>query len=302
MPEIPTQPQPTSNQKSINWKRIIIISVVVAVICFLLASGGFYVQNSILKKTSQETTESTTSATPSAKPREKNLYPVITDATVKKGKWPFNLFSVSWYDPDNNPAMAIWCKSDKVLIEVGKPPSCPGGILIGPGGYFDGEEYTFTTAGRFNMSYHTTKSGVAYAFVCDNLGVCSKSVRRSYEPVPRTGYVPGSAPEVTNFEIDPQIASVGQKIYYRVTIEDTSDLVRMIVCKTNAVNYNNGNLSCPGGAWTSTTPPSFTVPTLIQAWREVKSEEVGEHLAFAFACDKDGVCSKGVQSSFEVKD
>ncbi len=32
MPEVPTQPQPTSNQKSINWKRILIIAVIGAVV------------------------------------------------------------------------------------------------------------------------------------------------------------------------------------------------------------------------------------------------------------------------------
>ena len=65
MPEIPTQPQPTSNQKALNWKRITVIAVIGAVVI------GLGVLIFLLLQPKEETTPVTTKkATPSAKKDE----------------------------------------------------------------------------------------------------------------------------------------------------------------------------------------------------------------------------------------
>ncbi len=63
MPEIPTQSQPTPNQKSINWKRILIIAVIGAVVV------GLGVLIFLLLQPKEETTSTVTTkkATPPAK-------------------------------------------------------------------------------------------------------------------------------------------------------------------------------------------------------------------------------------------
>ena len=62
MPEIPTQPQPTSNRKSINWKRVLIITMIAVVVIGL----GVLI---FLLQPEPETTSTVTTkkATPSAK-------------------------------------------------------------------------------------------------------------------------------------------------------------------------------------------------------------------------------------------
>ncbi len=66
MPEDSTQPQPTSNQESINWKRILIVSVVAAVVVSL----GVLIFLILQPKEETTTPVTTKKATPSAKKDE----------------------------------------------------------------------------------------------------------------------------------------------------------------------------------------------------------------------------------------
>lgn len=63
MPEIPTQPQPTPNQKSINWKGILIVVVIGAIIIGL----GVFIFLIFQPKPETTSTVTTKKATPSAK-------------------------------------------------------------------------------------------------------------------------------------------------------------------------------------------------------------------------------------------
>jgi len=70
MPEIPTQPQSTSNQKSINWKKILVVVAIAAVVI----GSGVLIFLLLQPKPTQNTTKNVTS------------YPIITTQSVKKSE------------------------------------------------------------------------------------------------------------------------------------------------------------------------------------------------------------------------
>lgn len=271
-------------------RRITLLPILIITLILAILSGvGFVAGETLIKK---------------EKPIEKeNQAPVITSFAVSESKWPFVGFSLTYNDPEGDYVKAIFCKTDEIYGEVGKDPSCPGGLLTGPG--------PKTNSGRFNASYEPKKKGVVHAFVCDVEGACSESKSGSFDVVPRTGYDPNHAPEISEFLItsssNPQVKlatttfTVGQVIYFRIIVEDLADSVRVIVCKTAEVEYNSGDLTCPGDAWSGPTPKYFTVPTMIVPRTTSTEEMAGNHSAFAFACDSGAHCSKAAESFFEVE-
>jgi hypothetical protein len=64
MPEIPPQPQPTSNKKAINWKRVLIVALVGAIVI------GLGVLIFLILQPKEETPTTANKATPSAKKDE----------------------------------------------------------------------------------------------------------------------------------------------------------------------------------------------------------------------------------------
>ncbi len=85
MPEIPTQPQPTSNQKSINWKRILIVAVIGAVVIglgvlvFLILQPKDEATSTV---TSKKVTPSAKISTPSAKKDEPADWKIYSSKSI----------------------------------------------------------------------------------------------------------------------------------------------------------------------------------------------------------------------------
>jgi hypothetical protein len=70
MPEIPTQPQPISNQKSINWKRMLVVAVIVAIVIGLGVLIFLILQPKEEPTTTNKTAPSANISTPSAEKDE----------------------------------------------------------------------------------------------------------------------------------------------------------------------------------------------------------------------------------------
>ncbi len=104
MPEIPTQPQPTSNQKSINWKRVLIITVIAVVVIGL----GEIVYRVLQPKEETTTAVTAKKATPSAKISTPSVKKDETEGwkIVTNNKMGYSIkYPVSWatYRCEGNP-------------------------------------------------------------------------------------------------------------------------------------------------------------------------------------------------------
>ena len=89
MPEESVQPQPTSNQKSINWKKI---SLILIVVLFLISLVGVGIYLLIPRPTENPTptTQPQKIATPSAKEDETANWSILTSKTIESNPEVFD--------------------------------------------------------------------------------------------------------------------------------------------------------------------------------------------------------------------
>ena len=118
MPEIPSQPQTTLTQKSINWKRVLVVVVTVAVVIGLVVLVFLILQpkpETISTVTTKKATSSTKISTPSAEKDETADWKTYTSKTISF-KYPSG-WSISDYP---------YLREDGFLITAREPnEDCP---------------------------------------------------------------------------------------------------------------------------------------------------------------------------------
>ena len=117
MPEIPTQPQTTSNQKSINWKSVLLLVVIVTVVIGL----GVWIFLILQPKPTQITTNNATSfppiATQSVKKGETADWKIYTNKVYSfEVKYP-TTWNLDYYPSIDPPGEATTILFDKFLPE-----------------------------------------------------------------------------------------------------------------------------------------------------------------------------------------
>ncbi len=145
MPEAPTQPQPTSNQRSINWKRVLVVVVIgvvligLGVVIFLLLQP----KEETTSVTPKKATPSAKVATPSAKKDETadwknfvgNIESIEYSLKYPKSYKPYNITGGS---PQINPKNSRFVVFTNQTIEVHLPdyPDAANVTVLNPANDF----------------------------------------------------------------------------------------------------------------------------------------------------------------------
>jgi hypothetical protein len=198
-------------------------------------------------------------------------------------------FTISWSDP-NTPekVKAYICKTSSFNTST---KTCNEGTWV--------SSADFTDTSPIALSYATASGDVgtqsAYAFVCDDEGLCSSYLQKSFTvTVPQPSYPPA----ITSFSLSPTSLSVGDVLTFSVSWQDQNspEKVKAYICKTSS--FNTSTQTCPGGSWASSV--SFTSFSTVNLDYTPTSQDQGTNYAYAFVCDDEGLCSDFKEAIFKV--
>lgn len=92
----------------------------------------------------------------------------------------------------------------------------------------------------------------------------------------------------------PEPTTAGNAVQFDVSWDDPFDVNSAIICKTDEVDAG----SCPGGGWTSLSPPTNEVP--VNLFYTTTNSDIGSNAYYAFVCDNLLACTSSVSGSFTV--
>ncbi len=145
----------------------------------------------------------------------------------------------------------------------------------------------------FSLDDYNAEIGKTYCFRAVE---ANSKLLSSYNIYPAVTFI-NFPPTITSATDAPDPVNAGSNITFTVDWSDeNADNTRSFICKTNS--FTSSTLTCPGGAWASST--SFATTDPVDMVYTTQVADGGTNNYYAFTCDNDNACSSGSPGTFTV--